>query len=77
MDSDCLVGVKVGQKDDNEDADYDCLELEVDRKELLFWETDDISDWRVVEDVEDDLEIILLTTMVTMVMKRMMKGRKT
>ena len=40
MDSDCLVGVKVGQKDDNEDADddddYDCLELEVDRKELLF-----------------------------------------
>ena len=51
--------------------------MEVDRKELLFWETDDISDWRVVEDVEDDLEISLLTTMVTMMMKRMMKGRKT
>jgi len=39
VDSDCLVGVKVGQKDDDEDADdddYDCLELEVDRKELLL-----------------------------------------
>ena len=32
------------------------LVAEVDRNELLFWETDDVSDWRllvVVEVVED------------------------
>ena len=29
------------------------LVAEVDRNELLFWETDDVSDWRLLFVVED------------------------
>ena len=39
------------------------LVAEVDRNELLFWETDDVSDWRllVVVEVVEDLVVVGLT----------------
>ena len=37
------------------------LVAEVDRNELLFWETDDVSDWRLLVVVED-LVVVGLTS---------------
>ena len=50
--------MKVGfEYEDNDKLDSDekgnNLVAEVDRNELLFWETDDVSDWRLLVVVED------------------------
>ena len=55
------MGMIYNHNDDNDD----CLELEVDRKELLLWDTVDVSDWRVEEEVEEDL---IMTSVVVMIM---------
>ena len=58
------MGMIYNHNDDNDDND-DCLEVEVDRKELLLWDTVDVSDWRVEEEVEEDL---IMTSVVVMIM---------
>ena len=58
------MGMIYNHNDENDDND-DCLVVEVDRKELLLWDTVDVSDWRVEEEVEEDL---IMTSVVVMIM---------
>ena len=63
--------------DDNDKQDSDVkdnnLVADVDRNELLFWETDDVSDWRLIVVLED--LVVRLTFETNVIEQHERRGR--